>query len=294
MSSIPYSGGTIYDAQFTCTTGTRREVVDGLVAGLGAAGWTTVSGAGTGDVLMSSAATADGNSIRMRIWDPGSASTARVTMKNAAGTITGQEYFLLTGAGAVYRVIACKYNFFIFTAASAAREVLFGGTLSIPSFLSGVVTGDLGWIQGNATSDTDVSASRETFRHALVIAFNPSRAEVLVTGTLTVLNVGGLGSMQLACRWGSMWGGSGHTAGYRWFDNTVRSIEAELIAGHTLVSNEGKSIGFLHNCMLVGDAYPADDRTVTSYDGHAWHAISNNLTGANGSRPRGCLFVAIT
>ena len=83
--SVQYAGGTNVNTTFTCTVGTRREIVDGLVAALTTAGWSMVSGGGTGTVVMRSATTPTAsNVIDVRIHDPGSGNCAQIRMQNAA------------------------------------------------------------------------------------------------------------------------------------------------------------------------------------------------------------------
>jgi hypothetical protein len=169
MSSVLYSGGTIVNTTFTTTVGTRAEVVAGIETALTSAGWSTISGGGTGTVLMKSATTASpkSNSIRVRLNDPGSGNCAEVRIEDDSGTYASQNFYLLPAAGKVFRIIACQYNFFCFTPQpSAAREFVCGGTLHIPEFLESVTTGSLGWMQGNAASDSDTSI-RYTFRTRL-------------------------------------------------------------------------------------------------------------------------------
>lgn len=295
MSSIPYSGGTIYNNTFV--GGTRAQIVTGLETALGTAGWSTISGAGTGDVLMKSAVTpaSASNSIRMRLYDPGAGNCAQVTMKNDAGDKVSQIYYLLPAALKTFRVIACKYNFFIMTAGtSAAREFLCGGTLYIPTFLEGVIIGDLGWIQGNAISDTDATA-RSSFRTLLGAFINVShRCSGLVNGSLVDLSNGanGIGNPALVLRYGANVGVlGGHN---RWHDDSLHVSEAALSWGLTAVTDEGKVRGLIHNAMVINDAYAGDDVSISAYDGHAWYAITNNNAGIAASSAKGTLLIAIT
>ncbi|MEN6537782.1 MAG: hypothetical protein ABFD89_29290, partial [Bryobacteraceae bacterium] len=165
MSSILYSGGTIVDTTFTGDT--RAAIATALIAELVNAGWTSISGSGTDQVLQSAATAEGSNSICMRVYDPATGNCARVAMRNAAGSLVSQDFYLLPGSGKTYRMIACKHNFFAMTpGASATREFVCGGTLAVPSFLNGVLTGDLGFIQGNGASDTDTFV-RRSFRRSL-------------------------------------------------------------------------------------------------------------------------------
>jgi hypothetical protein len=293
MSSIPYSGGTIVDTTFTGDT--RANIVSNIIAQLVNAGWTSISGSGTDQVLQS-AATADGNSICMRVYDPGSGNCARILMRDAAGTRISNDTYLLPGASKTFRIIACKYNFFVFTpGTSAAREFVCGGTLALPAWLSGVITGDFGFLQGNSDSDTNATVGH-SFRTRLCTngSSSPNRGSGLVNGNLmNFSNNNTVGPQTLVCRLPAILN-AGALLAYRWMDDTQRSQEAEIAWGLTSYNDEPKSYGFIHNCMTLSAPYAADDRSISSYDGHAWHAVTNNNGGQNAVSAAGTLLVAIT
>src|SRR4051812_47184678 len=101
--AIQYSG-TNYNSTFTCTTGTRQEIVTGLQTALTAAGWTVISGSGTGNVLMESATTPAPQSLVMRVklFDPGSGNCAQLVPRNQANTHAMSNYLpLLPAVGKV-------------------------------------------------------------------------------------------------------------------------------------------------------------------------------------------------
>jgi hypothetical protein len=297
MSSIPYSGGTVVNTTFTTTTGSRQEIVTGLEAQLSAAGWSTISGAGTGTVVMKSAVTASpkSNSIRVRLLDPGSGSCAQVKIENDAGTLTSQAYFLLPAAGKVFRVIASKYNFFVFNAQpSTARSFVCGGTLHIPDHLNGITTGDLGWIHGNAPADdaTGITASFRTSVSGLYLNdFGGVWASQIWNNALTNTN------------------SDSHNATHRlmtpadiphdtnnwvaWSDDSYVTKEAVLGFGSGSTAAVCKWRGIIHNCMVTTKVYAGDSTAVASYDGHAWFAITDNCVLGLGQGKTGTLLVAI-
>lgn len=288
-SSIPYSGGTIIDTTFTGAT--RATIASNIITQLTAAGWTSISGS-SNDQVMQSATTADGNSICIRVYDPGSGNCARLRIRNASGTqIAANDAFLFPAALKTWRIIACKYNFFVSAPGSiVTRDFACGGTLALPSFLSGVTTGDLGFLWGNSTSDggglCDGPRTKLYGTQSSGNAFSAIANGSLHDGFYGSASTSGI--PQLVQRGPSFQGNN-----YRWSDNTLRMIEAELGWGVSgTPSSEGKSFGFIHNCVVNSDSWPIDDRTITSYDGHAWHNLTdNNTSGSNG---RGSLFVAIT
>jgi len=299
MSSIPYSGGTINNSTFTGTN--RQLVVTGLQDALINAGWEVISGEDSADVLMKSAVTptSASNSIRMRLLDPGSGNCAQVTMKNDAGDRTSQIFYLLPAALKTFRVIACRYNFFITTAGtSASREFLCGGTLYIPTFLEGVINGDLGFIWGNAVSDTDTvvqSSPRTVLCQSTSAGASNFRASGLVNGSLSdqTSRAGGIaGNMQFIARLAT--NTSQIAYGYRWHDDSLHTSEAMLAWGLTSGADESKVRGIVHNCMILSETWAGDDTTISSYDTHAWYAITNNNSGSAAAYAKGTLLAAIT
>ena len=285
MSSIPYSGG--YSVDDTFAADTRGDLASGLITALQGAGWSTISGSGADQVLQS-ATTSAGNSICVRVYDPGAGNCARVALRNAAGTLIANDCYLLAGAGKVYNVLACKYNFFAFTAgASPAREFLAGGTLAIPSFLEPYVTGELGWIQGNATSDGDTTA-RYSFREHLTswiqTGASGCRASAIALGALQNFSgaSGNAGAPALIIRQGS---GANQSALAPWADGTLRTLEAELAWSPTGGDGDLRTWGTIHNAMLLMNPLSVDDRSITDYDGHGWHAITASNSGSANARP---------
>jgi hypothetical protein len=296
MSSIIYSGGTIVDTTFTTTVGTRQEIVTALQTQLTAAGWSVISGGGSGNVLMKSATTASpkSNSIRVRLQDPGAGNCATLKIENDAGTLTSQAFFLLPAAGKVYKIIACQYNFFVYTAnPTAIREFACGGTLHIPDHLDGVVTGSLGWMHGNSSTDAGVSAGsfrtvlsswtnaayNSQIRNATLLNHNSAVGSAIAWQTLRVPSVGS--AVQVS------------TGNIRWSDNAIVMTEALLGFGIAATTDEPKWQGFIHNGMVTSLEFPADDRTITSWDGHSWAGITVNNTGSV-LLGRGTLFMAVT
>ena len=143
---IQYAGGTNINYLFTQSSSapTRREIVDGIVLAMNNAGWTTISGAGTGDVMLESATTPASQSLlmRARVYDPGSGSCARVKLRNAAGTrVQTGDFFLLSAASRSWRVIANQYQVFVIAQGLTSANTFLGfGVPFLPTFLEGVIT----------------------------------------------------------------------------------------------------------------------------------------------------------
>jgi len=289
MSSIAYSGGTVVSTTFTCTTGTRAEIVSGLGAILVSAGWTSL---GSGLYKSATTAAPKGNSIRMRLIDPGSGNCAQIKLENDAGTKISGAAWLLPGVGKIYRVIACQYNFFCFTPGnSAAREFVCGGTLYIPDFLEGVVVGSFGWLQGNA--DTDSSSSiRKSFRTKLgtqnegLAARQAFLKNDILLDFIQISSVAGQNLLVQSSGFTDLFGSS-----WRWSDDSIGVMEAILCSGISSTSDESKRQGIIHNGMIVSDSFAADTIPTSAYDGHNWWAITDGNVGS-GSDAKGTLFVA--
>lgn len=143
--------------------GTRTELVQLLEPKLVLAGWTTISGTGTGDVVMSSADPAGAvPAIYVRLLDT-AANCVSVYFRNIAGTQISNPLFLLPAAAKTWRIVANEYQFFIFSAASATpvpRNFAAGG---IPAMALGLVPSPVWWGVGDGGTDVDAT-TRETFR----------------------------------------------------------------------------------------------------------------------------------
>jgi len=285
--AIQYAGGTNVNTTFTCTTGTRREIVDGLVAALNTAGWTTVSGGGTGDVLLASATTPQGLSIRCRVYDAGSGNCTRFQMRNAAGSKVSQDFFLAPAAARVYRVIANKYQWFCFvpTVPNAGREFGAMGVPWIPSFLEGVITGDCGWANNNAWSDGDTT-NRYSLRTMLA---GHEKGSGLVNSSLcewsgVTLNAG-IRLLSLIGGWTDQ-----PASGYRWHDLSLFVCEPLISWGTQNTGDEALIRGQLWDAVIVGQAFAAGE--TISLDGKTWYAITGSNTGGSATA-RGTLFALI-
>ena len=288
---IQYPGGVIVNATFTGTT--KQDIVSNLQTHLTAAGWTVVSGGGTTDVLMQSASTPTAaNSIRVRLRSTNLTNCACLNMRNNAGDRVSQDYFLLPGAAKTYRVIANKYQFFCFTpGTSAAREFVCMGTLHTPSFLHGVINGELGWIQGNCSNDGGTSIIR-TFRGSLNTCDN-SWNTTLCNGSMYNHDGGGgalLMDQRLITPQSAYY--QQPTIGYRWHDDSLLISDPLLAFGMSGSTDEAKIRGQLWGAMVLSAPFAADT-ILTAIDSHDWMAITNSNSGDT-QHGRGTLFVAIT
>ena len=168
------------------------------------------------------------------------------------------------------------------------------GTLYLPSDLHGVITGELGFINGNGASDTD-SAVRVSFRTLLAGAHQTSTGQAwsglcngnlseVVTTSSTNASAGGL---RLIAPVGGIYTSNN---GYRWHDDTLQQADPLIAWGLTNgTSDEAKIRGQLWGCMILSDSY-AGDTTLSSVDSHNWWAITNSNAG-DSTYARGTLFM---
>jgi hypothetical protein len=279
--AIQYAGGTRVNYTFT-DNGTRLSLVNNLNTQLKNAGWSAISGDGTGDVLMQSAMTPDGLKIRFRLLDPGSGNCAQFTMKNSTGTLTSSIGYLLPGSFD-WRIVANKYQFFMFRTGSAnrkaARGVLNGGTIWMPSSQVSLLGSDkeCGWMDAAGTSDTDTT-QRETFRSVLTmtcLSFAPSYGlrsslytsfMVNTTDNTTLSQPGFLipgSAVNAAGRSSAAWqGGERH--------------QAEALIGWSsgsANSNQWAIKGQVWDAMILSGQ--ANGETTITYDGHTFIAITD-------------------
>ena len=297
-AGIQYAGGTNVNTTFTTTVGTRQEIVTGVQTALTTAGWTVISGGGTGDVLMQSATTPTANNqIQARLYDPGAGSCAQVFIRNIAGTKVSAATYLLPAALKVFRVIANKYQAFVFTpGSSAAREFVAFGVPYIPTFLHGVITAEFGWIVGNAIVDTDTTV-RPAFRTILggqstAGSESACYGAILNTNLLNnclVNNVVHVGAVRVQANPYNQLV-TVNTNAYRWHDDSLNASEALVAWGLTLFSDESKIRGQLWDAIVISDPFAAD--TTITLDARSWFAITNSNAGTT-VIARGTLFLVI-
>lgn len=282
--AIQYSGGTNINTTFTNTTGTRREIVDGLVAALTSAGWSTFSGGGTGDVKMKTAITPQGNQIMLRIYDPGSGNCARLQLFTADNIRSQSDnVYLFPATGKVWRVIACKYQFFIFvTGSAAARDFAMASAIYIPPFLNTLVT-TAGFLTGQSKSDTDTT-STGSFARTMMTAFHSSygwqmNGAYLTNGHLfenaNLTNGWAAGLVNMAVPFQTNVYGTGYSTPYRWYDNSWRADDPLVAWGSTSVFDEPMIRGQLWDSVVINESL-AGDSTISFDSRTFWNITFSN------------------
>lgn len=272
--AIQYSGGTIINTTFT-SDGTRRNLVDNLAAALASAGWSYISGSGTGDVLMQSATTPQGLYIRFRIFDPGTGNCAQITMKDVSGTLTSAIGYMLPTSGKQFRIVANKYQFFFFSTGSdnrsTAREIALGGTLWVPDFVFADLSPafDLGWFGYTGVSDTTTTAIN-SFRLAPSMYYGSTIYKTQLVNHTNGIPLPGLVTLS----------GTGNASyPYRWQTDALPTFEALMTFSSTGATNgEQKIVGAIWDAIQVAGPFVGES-TIT-LDDRTWLAItdSNALT----------------
>ena len=295
--AIQYAGGTIVNTTFTNTSGTRREIVDGLVSALSSAGWTTVSGGGTGDVHMKSVATTgNGYQYVVRCYDSGSGSSARLQLKNPALTLAQTDnIYLGAQTSKVWRVIANKHQFFIFVPGSTnPRDYACGIAPSTPTSVAAVQV-NAAVLIGQGKTDTD-STTTHGFLRNIMSSFSSTGGWqqncACLTGNTIWENINSTdgnaqGSPYITnARATYVWGNT-FFHGTRWADSSSFIIDPMIGWGGSSKYDEHLCRGQIWDSFIVEDQFPIDYQI--TYDGRTFW----NLTAYN-PLTRHSFFVAVT
>lgn len=301
--AIQYVTGR-YDSGFSIVPGAstpKQDLINAIETALLAAGWSTVSGHNTTNLLMLSATTPQGLAGRLRVKD-NAGTCVTLSIENANSTLAGGNsttngcYLNPGSASKTYRVIANKYQFFIFTArVTPAREFVAGGVIFVPPALSGVITAGM-WIHGNNNADANTTL-HATFRTRLASSssgIDVTNMQTLTNATLwdwanSTDSTNAFGGHKLPVP--SLSENQG-VACYRWHDGAADIVDAVISWGLAGKTDEGQKRGQLWDAFISTESYQADSSV--SYDGHTWLAITDNNNGTStGNWQRGTLFVCI-
>lgn len=271
---LQYSAGTLINRTFTPAT--RSDWVNNVSQAVSDAGWTAISGTPgvSADVKMETAAGNQSQKMRYRFFDPGSGTSAQVTMKNVSESLTSQICY--ADPASTWRVIANKFHFFVFKTGSAnrtaARSFVCGGIFYVPSFLT--LSPDAGWLSAIGTTDTE-GTLRDSWRTNLrqnTVTNPPGRNSAIYNGTLVDNSGTATNNPAIAC-WQAN-AGSASTQGYRWEDNTLPVYEP-LIGWWTgsASGNECKLKGQLYDAAVINGSYASE--TSFTLDSHTWLGITD-------------------
>lgn len=153
------SGSNLQYASYVAD-GVQQNLINWIEDKMTLAGWTVSSGSHSATIVLRSATTPApaSHAISVRLKTTGNACST-VQLLNAAGTVGSLVFYLLPTAGLEYRIIAGKYQVFLFVVNSAgSRTQVHFGVPYVPDFMvtSGYsLSGDHGWISGNGQADND-------------------------------------------------------------------------------------------------------------------------------------------
>jgi len=299
FTATTYHGGANVNTTFVSSS--KQNVIDGIQTALTSAGWITISGGGTTNLLMQSSMSPASQNLRTRVRVKDNGNTcAVVSIENVSGSKAGSNSSvlggqLLPGTTKTWRVIANKYQAFVFVPSGAnAREYVGFGVPYIPTFLQGTIY-EAAWMQGNAASDSD-TAIRGSFRSGLNSWWNTNGSgnyQCLVNNS--IFDSGNDGNSYAGTLGLQAMGSSNNQTTtsqyYRWHDGSAFIYDAVLMWGTPTRSDEAKGRGQLWDCFISSESYTVDT-TVASFDSHNWWNLTNNNNGS-GTQPRGSVFIVV-
>ena len=264
--SIQYSGLTIVNTTFATTT--RQDVVTGIANALSSAGWTNISGSGTGNQVWKSMTTPQGYAIRINLLDPGSGNCAQILLQNATGSVIQSGHVIYLLPGSTYRIIASGYQFFVFVPTSTtSRTVAMGGVPYVPSFLTGTIS-SVGWLGSNSNSDTD-TGGENSWRTGYPIYGD---AAVLYNGSIWA-DTGNTGKPWLFYQ-----GFYNQTGQMQYVDGSAMIYDALLAMGQNAAWNP-QIVGQLWDASLIGATFTID--ITATFDSHNWWNFTNASVASN-------------
>jgi len=279
--AIQYAGGT--NVNSTIAADTKALLITGIQTGLTTAGWTVISGGGTTDVKLQSVATADGNQIRVRVWDSGS-NCVNIRMTNVAETVgqNGQVY-LLPATSKTFRIIANRYQFCLLVPGSLDnRDFALCSAIYIPAHLVSAGVTTAAFITGSGVSDSDAGSTRGGLRKTFTLRGYAGAESCTFYSILNLVELEYVGSADTASRPGllqlaAMRGSQIHNIGcFRWHDDSALMTEP-LVAWGTTADAEAKLKGQLWDAILSSEAYPMDQ--TTTFDSHNWYSVTDSNNG---------------
>jgi hypothetical protein len=277
--AIQFSGGTIVNTTFVPAN--RLAIVSNMETQLLAAGWTAVSGGGTGDVQLDSAANNRGNKARVRLQDPGSGTCAQITFRTTGGVAIQSPASFINPSGSTYRVVANKFFFWLSAPGNAApREFVCGGTLYVPSFI-GTAT-EMIVSTANANADGTVTTGF-TLRNTPYFSNVNGLYYVNANGN-SYTNQGNVaqGSLATVCRVNGSGAATAIGTGPK-FSSLANLIDDPLLSwGPTSSADAPFIYGQLYDCLYITESIPSET-TFTTSDGSNWITVNNSATAASGS-----------
>ncbi len=309
-----YNGGTEYNNSFVSGgSGTdKQSVINGIETALNAAGWITVSGHASTPCVMQSQMSPDPQNLRTQIKMTVGTNTALISIQNVAGTKVGTNSStgsatngcapLIPGTSKTFRVIANKYQAFIFVPGSNNnREFAAFGVPWIPTFLragqSNVIYEAI-WLNGNSLADpTATVAGSLRGQLGTYDGANIGVEQMICNGNIWEFGNGGtdstnIGHMNLITMMQGTMVNKATASWYRWHDQSAFMTDPLIAWGLTAKTDEALCRGQLWEAFISTEQYTVDS-TITSLDSHNWWCVTNNNGGsATGiGYDRGSLFL---
>lgn len=297
--SVQYSG----NAQTSSfTPAVRQDIINSIETALLAAGWTTVSGHSTTNLLMQSAVTPQGFAMRVRLKDNGG-NCVNFSIESTDGVIVGDNTTNNNGGSldpsrGMYRIICNKYQAFVYTTPFTANNNSFVafGVPYVPATIAALVT-RIGWMQSNSHGDSSGDYPLTCFRCQLcptnAAGFNLSNQQMMLNALFSgAYNQGGdwaqsgIGLMGL-----QLFSENRISTGYRWLNGQAVLYDAIIGWATTGFGNnaEGRLVGQLWDAVVASDTYNGD--MSMAFDTHNWATVTHNGPQDNYSI-RGTLILA--
>jgi len=277
----------------TFTGDTKANICAGVEAALNAAGWSTISGHGTTDMVLQTGTTSQGYALRAHFKDNGGTciQVSMVTTDGAKASTVGTAYgaSLLPGVAKVWQIVANPYQFVLWVPgdSTVAREFCLFSCPYVPSFFLPMPQ-YIGILHTNTLSDSSTDDPQNNFRYSAVDwGQNAAPNFVCLFGTSIWENANNrwnnsnYPSMPLFVTPISAWGGNANvTAGserfYRYQNGNLFSMDAMLAWGLTAFGDEPKVACQLWDALLICGPFAMD--TVTAFDTHNWVCITDSNT----------------
>ena len=290
------SGGTLINTTFTGAT--KQNVTDGVETALLAAGWTTISGSGTTDCVMQSAAVSAGFQFRLRI--KASTNCTAFSIEDIDGTPAGTNStsgggYILPAAAKTIRVIASRYNAFIFCPTTSNRDFVAVGLIAPPANITTLT--QAAYMMCNAISDSDSTTGRDCWRSGFgtKTSNNHPNFQILINGTLweqsSNANIASsAGIPELLVTVPPYFQSTNISRGYRYYNDDYITWDPQFFVGANSLAAEGKVLGNVYNMTCVADTLSID--TTLTFGGYTWYVLGT-VAGASGSYPKGSLLVVV-
>lgn len=290
--TIQYSGNA-QTSTFTVTT--KQNIIDSIETALIAAGWTTISGHATTNLLMQSATTPQGFAINVRLMDNAGVSVD-FSLESTDGTLVGTNTtsqaggFLQPNAGWVYQVICNKYQAFIFATPDPGVPCSYVGfgVPFLPTWMTAITT-RVGWMHGNGVTDNPASGGGSSFRTSLFgFTGGSTGAMECLYNSVLWYGQGSNSPAQLLIPTFTAPAAQTNGTGYRWESGAALITDALIgWAATSYSAGEAKFKGQIWDACVTTDAYTSD--LTTTFDSHNWQVLTDTNTSNN--EMRGSLIV---